>query len=90
MTDKFIYTSNYRGLEMINQHRNGQHKVGNVNVQIGSKKGYYVGSASNMARLFIMISVIFGLVMSGACFYFASRLSIAEYKISNLESKVLK
>lgn len=75
---------------MINQHRNGQHKVGNVNVQIGSEKGYYVGSASNMARLFIMISVIFGLVMSGACFYFASRLSIAEYKISNLESKVLK
>lgn len=69
---------------------NGQHKVGNVNVQIGSEKGYYVGSASNMARLFIMISLLFGLIMSGACFYFASRLSIAEYKISILESKVLK
>lgn len=68
----------------------GRHKVGNVNVQIGSERGYYVGSASNMARLFIMISVLFGLIMSGACFYFASRLSIAEYKISNLESKVLK
>ena len=69
---------------------NGQHKVGNVNVQIGSEKGYYVGSASNMARLFIMISLLFGLIMSGACFYFARRLSIAEYKISILESKVLK
>ncbi len=68
----------------------GRHKVGNVNVQIGSEKGYYVGSASNMARLFIMISVLFGLIMSGACFYFASRLSIAEYKIETLESKVLK
>lgn len=68
----------------------GRHKVGNVNVQIGSERGYYVGSASNMARLFIMISVLFGLIMSGACFYFVSRLSIAEYKIETLESKVLK
>lgn len=68
----------------------GQHKVGNVNVQIGNERGYYVGSASNMARLFIMISVLFGLIMSGACFYFASRISIAEYKIETLENKVLK
>lgn len=65
----------------------GRHKVGNVNVQIGSEKGYYVGSATNMTRLFIMLSVLFGIVMTGASFYFASRLSIVEYKIELLESK---
>ena len=68
----------------------GQHKVGNVNVQIGSEKGYYVGSASNMARLFIMTCVLFGIVLCCCCFYFASRLSVAEYKIQTLESKVMK
>ena len=37
---------------------NGNHKVGNVNVQIGDKEGIYAGSASNMARLFILCNVI--------------------------------
>ena len=37
---------------------NGNHKVGNVNVQIGDKEGIYVGSATNMARLFILCNVI--------------------------------
>ncbi len=54
MTDKFIYIKNYRGLEMIEEEKissiGGRHKVGNVNVQIGSEKGYYVGSATNMTR----------------------------------------
>lgn len=31
----------------------GSQKVGNVNVQIGDKEGIYVGSATNMARLFM-------------------------------------
>lgn len=35
---------------------NGNHKVGNVNVQIGDKEGIYAGSATNMARLFIPTS----------------------------------
>lgn len=40
-------------------------KGGNVNVNIGDKEkqGYYVGSASNMARLFILISVVFGVLV---------------------------
>lgn len=40
-------------------------KGGNVNVNIGDKEkqGYYVGSASNMARLFILISLVFGLLV---------------------------
>lgn len=36
----------------------GSQKVGNVNVQIGDKEGIYAGSASNMARLFILCNVI--------------------------------
>lgn len=40
-------------------------KGGNVSVNIGDKEkqGYYVGSASNMARLFILISVVFGVLV---------------------------
>lgn len=40
-------------------------KGGNVNVNIGDKEkqGYYVGSASNIARLFILISLVFGLLV---------------------------
>lgn len=40
-------------------------KTGNVNINIGDKEkqGYYVGSASNMARLFILISVVFGVLV---------------------------
>lgn len=40
-------------------------KGGNVNINIGDKEkqGYYVGSASNMARLFILISVVFGVLV---------------------------
>ena len=40
-------------------------KGGNVNINVGDKEkqGYYVGSASNMARLFILISVVFGVLV---------------------------
>lgn len=40
-------------------------KGDNVNINIGDKEkqGYYVGSASNMARLFILISVVFGVLV---------------------------
>ena len=42
---------------------NGNHKVGNVNVQIGDKEGIYAGSATNMARLFILCNVIWAMNM---------------------------
>ena len=40
-------------------------KGGNVNINIRDKEkqGYYVGSASNMARLFIFISLVFGVLV---------------------------
>ena len=50
---------------MTNTNKGGNVKGGNVNINIGDKekKGYYVGSASNMARLFILISLVFGLLV---------------------------
>ena len=50
---------------MTNTNKGGNVKGGNVNVNIGDKEkqGYYVGSASNMARLFILISVVFGVLV---------------------------
>lgn len=50
---------------MTNTNKGGNVKGGNVNVNIGDKEkqGYYVGSASNMARLFILISLVFGVLV---------------------------
>lgn len=50
---------------MSNTNKGGNVKGGNVNIDIGDKEkqGYYVGSASNMARLFILISVVFGVLV---------------------------
>ena len=50
---------------MTNTNKGGNVKGGNVNISIGDneKQGYYVGSASNMARLFILISVVFGVLV---------------------------
>ena len=59
----------------------GNGKVGNVNVRIGDKEGYYAGSASNMARLFIFSNIIWALIF-GICFYFEG------VRMGNLESKV--
>lgn len=45
-----------------NNQTNGNRKVGNVNVQIGDKEGIYAGSATNMARLFILCNVIWAIL----------------------------
>lgn len=59
----------------------GSQKVGNVNVRIGEKEGYYAGSASNMARLFIFSNIIWALIF-GICLY------LDGVRMGNLESKV--
>lgn len=56
-------------------------KGGNVNVKIGDKEGYYAGSASNMARLFIFSNIIWALIF-GICLY------LNGVRMGNLESKV--
>lgn len=50
---------------MTNTNKGGNVEGGNVNINIGDKEkqGYYVGSASNMARLFILISLVFGVLV---------------------------
>ena len=50
---------------MTNTNKGGNVKGDNVNINIGDKEkqGYYVGSASNMARLFILISLVFGVLV---------------------------
>ena len=60
---------------------NGNHKVGNVNVQIGDKEGIYAGSATNMARLFILCNVVWA-ILFGAFTYYAG------IKQGNLEARV--
>lgn len=50
---------------MTNTNKGGNVKGGNVSINLGDKEtqGYYVGSASNMARLFILISLVFGVLV---------------------------
>lgn len=59
----------------------GSQKVGNVSVKIGDKEGYYAGSASNMARLFIFSNIVWALIF-GICLY------LEGVRMGNLESKV--
>lgn len=61
---------------------NGNHKVGNVNVQIGDKEGIYAGSATNMTRLFIMCNIIWG-IMFGVFAY------LKGIETGNLEARIV-
>lgn len=60
---------------------NGKHTVGNVNVKIGENQGYYAGSATNMARLFILCNVIWA-VLFGIFAY------VKGIETGNLETRV--
>lgn len=48
---------------MTNTNGSSNVKGGNVNINIGDKQkeGYYIGSATNVMRLFIAVSLVFGL-----------------------------
>ena len=39
-------------------------RQGNINVSVGDKRGIYAGSATNMARLFILCNVIWAILFS--------------------------
>lgn len=52
------------GLEvMTNTNGSSNVKGGNVTVKVGDKQrdGYYIGSATNVMRLFVAVSLVFGL-----------------------------
>ena len=72
-----------------NKSSGGSQKVGNVNVQIGDKEGYYAGSASNMARLFIFSGIIWALVFIAFAYLNGVRIGNLESKVAYLE-KVVK
>lgn len=61
----------------------------NVNIQNVNqeKNGYYVGSASNMARLFILILVLFAVVMTSMGFYIGTRIGSLETEIELLKKE---
>ena len=60
----------------------GSQKVGNVSVQIGDKEGIYVGSATNMTRLFIMCNIVWG-IMFGVFAY------LKGIETGNLEARIV-
>lgn len=62
---------------------------GNVNVQIGDKEGYYAGSASNMARLFIFCGILWAVVFAAYAYYNGVKIGNLETKVAYLE-KVIK
>lgn len=64
---------------------NGNHKVDNVNVQIGDKEGIYAGSATNMTRLFIFCNVIWAIVFGGFAYYVGIQQGNLETRVEFLE-----
>lgn len=74
--DRMHYSGLYRG------------QPKNVNIQntAPQKEGYYVGSATNMARLFIFIITLFSIVMTGMGFYIGHRIGALEKTIEQIQS----
>lgn len=68
-----------------NNQTNGNHKACNVNVQIGDKEGIYAGSASNMARLFILCNVVWAILFGAFIYYEGIRQGNLETRVEFLE-----
>lgn len=74
----------------------GNHKVGNVQVKVGNDEGFYVGSASNMSRLLIFMTILLMGVIGVICYSFGEKVGELKYvdnsydvRLKKLESKVL-
>lgn len=50
-------------------------------------QGYYVGSASNITRLFILIIFLFTVFLTSACYYYGKELGKLEQRIE--QSRVI-
>lgn len=61
-----------------NKHRGGN----NVTQNVSAPQGYYVGSASNITRLFILVIFLFTVFFSSACYYYGRELGRLEQKIN--------
>ena len=49
---------------------------------VSAPQGYYVGSASNITRLFILVIFLFMIFFSSACYYYGRELGRLEQKIN--------
>lgn len=58
----------------------GEH---NTIQNITPPQGYYLGSASNMARLFILVIFLFTIIISCISFYYGKELGRLEQKIDS-------
>lgn len=65
--------------------KGGSGSAGNVNVKVGSTEGYYAGSATNMARLFIMCNVIWAIVFGLFAYFQGVQMGNLENRVSVLE-----
>lgn len=70
-----------------NTNRNGSVKGGDVHINVGDKQkeGYYIGSATNVMRIFIAVSLVFGLFIG---YLFAKQSS--DYNNLNRRVEVLE
>ena len=51
--------------------------------QVTAPQGYYVGSASNITRLFILVIFLFTIIISCISFYYGKELGRLEQKIDS-------
>jgi hypothetical protein len=72
---------NYPGL-----YRKPQKSINIQNIN-QEKEGFYVGSATNMARLFIFIILLFSIVLTSMGFYIGSRIGSLETEIALLKKE---
>lgn len=63
----------------------GSGSAGNVNVKVGATEGYYAGSATNMARLFIMCNVVWAIVFGLFAYFQGVQMGNLENRVSVLE-----
>jgi hypothetical protein len=63
--------------------KNHNNNHNNYNIQ---SSGYYVGSASNMTRIYVLIMFLFMVLFSGFTFYYGERLGDLQTQIDQLRT----
>lgn len=60
-------------------------RQGNINVSVGEKQGIYAGSATNMARLFILCNIIWAILFGFFAYHEGVQMGNLETRIQFLE-----
>ena len=69
----------YNNSDIQPKRRSGNNTIQNIN----TSQGYYVGSASNITRLFILVIFLFSLVLTFMGYYYGKELGRIEQKIDS-------